>query len=77
MFSKQDRLLFNSDGTLEGAIDRGGWVKNAEGEKMFRLEQATGDLYNKDGEKIGNKNQMGDSLVFLFDMQECAKECET
>ena len=70
MFSKQDRLLFNSDGTLEGAIDRGGWVKNAEGEKMFRLEQATGDLYNKDGEKIGNKNQMGDSLVFLFDMQD-------
>lgn len=68
MFDKEDRLLFNPDGTLAGALSRDGWFRDPEGNVLFRLDQATGQLYDKDGRLLGTLD--GDSLVFLYDMQD-------
>lgn len=67
MFDKEDRLLFNPDGTLAGAIGRDGWVKDAEGNVLFRVDQKTNQLYDKYGRLIGS---LDDETVFLYDMKD-------
>lgn len=68
MFDREKRLLFNPDGTLAGAIGRDGWVVDANDNKLYRIDQATGQLYDKDGNLIGSLD--GGAQVFLYDMKD-------
>ena len=70
MFSKSDRLILDENGLLKGAVNRDGWIKNDKGDRTIRIDQGTGNLYNKDGVLLGNLNGNGESLVFLYDMQD-------
>ncbi len=69
MATKEDRLIFNPDGTLDKAVSRDGWVRDGNGEILYRIDQKTGKLYDKFGNEIG---RLGDSMdyVFLYDMQD-------
>ena len=67
MADKEDRLIFNPDGTLDVAIGRDGWVKDARGEILYKLDQETGKIYDKWGNEIGSLD--GGTFVFLYDME--------
>lgn len=67
MADKEDRLVFNPDGTLELAIGRDGWVKDGTGEVLFKYDQKNDKMYDKWGNLIG---EGGESYVFLYDMQD-------
>ncbi len=72
MATKEDRLTFNPDGTLDQVVSRDGWVKDGNGTVLFKIDQASGNVYDKWGNLIGNLDEMtsDENLVYLYDMED-------